>query len=47
VGTKVYSFETESELLIAWRDFVQKVDPDFITGYNTQNFDFPYVIDRA
>ena len=22
-------------------------DPDFITGYNTQNFDIPYIIDRA
>jgi len=33
--------------LKAWRDFIQKVDPDFITGYNTQNFDIPYIIDRA
>lgn len=23
------------------------VDPDIITGYNIQNFDFPYVINRA
>ena len=22
-------------------------DPDFITGYNIINFDFPYVLDRA
>jgi DNA polymerase delta subunit 1 len=35
VGTKVHSFEKEQDLLIAWRDFVLKVDPDFITGYNT------------
>ena len=35
VGTKVYSFEKEKDLLKAWRDFVQKVDPDLITGYNT------------
>ena len=34
-------------MLKAWRNFVQEVDPDFITGYNTQNFDFPYIIDRA
>jgi DNA polymerase delta subunit 1 len=47
VGTKVYSFEKETDLLNAWRDFIQEVDPDFITGYNTQNFDFPYIIDRA
>jgi DNA polymerase elongation subunit (family B) len=31
----VHSFEKEQDLLIAWRDFVLKVDPDFITGYNT------------
>jgi len=34
-------------MLTAWRDFIQKVDPDIITGYNTQNFDLPYIIDRA
>jgi DNA polymerase delta subunit 1 len=47
VGTNVRSFKTEKELLKAWRDFVQEVDPDFITGYNTQNFDIPYIIERA
>ena len=47
VGTMVHSFSTEKELLTAWRDFVQKVDPDIITGYNTQNFDIPYIINRA
>jgi len=47
VGTKVYSFNNEKDLLKAWRDFVQDVDPDFITGYNTQNFDIPYIIERA
>jgi len=35
VGTKVFSFNSEVELLKAWRNFVQEVDPDFITGYNT------------
>jgi len=43
----VHSYDTEKELLKAWRDFIQDVDPDFITGYNTQNFDIPYIIDRA
>lgn len=41
------SFEDEADLLHAWRDFVEKVDPDVIIGYNTSNFDFPYLIDRA
>lgn len=30
-----------------WADFVRTVDPDLITGYNIQNFDFPYIVDRA
>ena len=35
VGTEVKSFKTEKEMLQAWQRFVQQVDPDFITGYNT------------
>lgn len=34
-------------MLQAWRDFVEEVDPDVIIGYNTSNFDFPYLMDRA
>ncbi len=31
----------------AWRNFVVTVDPDLIIGYNTTNFDFPYLLDRS
>ena len=31
----------------AWADFFRDVDPDIITGYNIQNFDMPYLINRA
>jgi DNA polymerase elongation subunit (family B) len=34
-------------VLLAWRNFFVACDPDIVTGYNTQNFDFPYLIDRA
>ena len=30
-----------------WSEFVREVDADIITGYNTQNFDFPYLLNRA
>ena len=40
-------FKTEAELLLAFRDLVIITDPDYITGYNIQNFDFPYLVDRA
>ena len=33
--------------LKAWSDFVKKVDPDIITGYNVVNFDLPYLLNRA
>ena len=30
-----------------WSAFVREVDPDIITGYNIQNFDIPYLLNRA
>ncbi|CAI0414266.1 unnamed protein product [Linum tenue] len=47
VGADVMSFETEREVLLAWRDFILEVDPDIIIGYNICNFDLPYLIERA
>ncbi|KAM7292378.1 DNA polymerase delta catalytic subunit isoform X2 [Ixodes scapularis] len=46
-GCEVLCFKREGELLQKWADFVRDVDPDVITGYNIQNFDFPYLINRA
>merc|ERR1711879_1098601 len=34
----VISFNSEAELLIAFRDLIITTDPDYITGYNIQNF---------
>lgn len=31
----------------SWAEFVRTVDPDIITGYNIQNFDLPYLLNRA
>ncbi|KAF7973956.1 hypothetical protein HWV62_13918 [Athelia sp. TMB] len=47
VGSQVKPFDDEGEMLEAWRDFVNEVDPDVVIGYNTSNFDFPYLMDRA
>ncbi|PIK45708.1 putative DNA polymerase delta catalytic subunit [Apostichopus japonicus] len=47
IGSNVRCFEKEGDLLKAWSDFIVQVDPDIITGYNIQNFDFPYLINRA
>lgn len=41
------SYNEEDKMLLKWSEFVQEVDPDIIIGYNTSNFDFPYLLDRA
>lgn len=47
VGCQVISCKTEVELLEKWASFVRETDPDILTGYNINNFDIPYLIDRA
>ena len=47
VNTQILEFGREEEMLKAWRDFLVKVDPDVIIGYNIANFDFPYLLERA
>jgi len=47
VNTQIFEFDAEDKMLLAWRDFLEKVDPDVIIGYNIANFDFPYLLDRA
>jgi DNA polymerase delta subunit 1 len=50
VNTQIFSYtgnRCEEDMLMAWKDFVEKADPDVIIGYNISNFDFPYLLDRA
>ncbi len=47
VNTQIFEFGAEDKMLMAWRDFLEQVDPDVIIGYNIANFDFPYLLDRA
>lgn len=46
-GSQVFAHQTEEEMLKHWKDFIVQVDPDVIIGYNTTNFDIPYLINRA
>lgn len=34
-------------MLTAWRDFVSKVDPDIITGFNIGFFDIPFLLGKV
>lgn len=43
----VVASDTESKMLEAWRKFFVECDADVIIGYNINNFDFPYLLDRA
>uniref|UniRef100_A0A7N6B0L2 DNA polymerase n=1 Tax=Anabas testudineus TaxID=64144 RepID=A0A7N6B0L2_ANATE len=47
VGSQILCFTQERQLLQSWAEFLRTVDPDIITGYNIQNFDFPYLLNRA
>uniref|UniRef100_A0A336LTL5 DNA polymerase n=1 Tax=Culicoides sonorensis TaxID=179676 RepID=A0A336LTL5_CULSO len=47
VGSQVLSYDKEEQLLDAWAEFVRECDPDILTGYNINNFDVPYLINRA
>jgi DNA polymerase delta subunit 1 len=47
MAPQVLSFESEKDMLSAWQQLVIATDPDIITGYNTLNFDLPYLITRA
>jgi DNA polymerase delta subunit 1 len=47
VNTRILEFNNEKKMLMAWRDFLEEVDPDVIIGYNIANFDFPYLLSRA
>ena len=39
--------KTEEELLLRWKDLMQRLSPDVLIGYNIFGFDFPYVWNRS
>ncbi|SSD60792.1 probable DNA polymerase delta catalytic subunit [Saccharomycodes ludwigii] len=46
-GSEIYDYEKEEDMLMHWKKFLVKVDPDVVIGYNTTNFDLPYLVQRA
>lgn len=46
-GSSVIWFNDEQTLLNAWNEFIIRVDPDLLTGYNIINFDLPYILNRG
>ena len=45
-GENVQGFQTEKEMLEEFLKVINDYDPDVLTGYNINMFDFPYIIER-
>jgi DNA polymerase delta subunit 1 len=43
----IHILRTERDMLLAWRYFVSVFDPDILSGYNINNFDLNYLLNRA
>jgi DNA polymerase elongation subunit (family B) len=40
-------YDDERSVILAWAKFIDKLDPDIITGYNIWGFDMPYLYNRV
>lgn len=46
IDLDVRTFEREEAMLAAFLDYLDETDPDILTGWNFDDFDAPYFIDR-
>ena len=46
-NTQQESYNTEKEVLLAWRNLIQRENPDIIIGYNIFGFDYEFMFRRA
>jgi DNA polymerase elongation subunit (family B) len=46
-GAEIQLCKTEKDLLLAWRDIIQRENPDIIIGYNIFGFDYKFMFCRA
>ena len=46
-NSQIETYKTEEEILIAWRDLIQRENPDIIIGYNIFGFDYEFLFRRA
>jgi len=46
MDVEVRSFDTEAAMLDAFLSYIEDTDPDVLTGWNFEDFDAPYFIDR-
>ena len=46
-NASIETYATEHDLLIGWRDLIQRENPDIIIGYNIFGFDYNFMFQRA
>lgn len=46
-GIDVEWYNTEQEVILGWKEFIQRLDPDVLTGYNIFGFDMKYIWERT
>jgi DNA polymerase elongation subunit (family B) len=46
-NTVIDCYSTEHDLLVAWKDLIQRENPDIIIGYNIFGFDYEFMFRRA
>jgi DNA polymerase elongation subunit (family B) len=46
-NTIIESYKTEKDVLLAWKELIQKENPDIIIGYNIFGFDYEFMFRRA
>jgi DNA polymerase elongation subunit (family B) len=44
---EIESYNKEETVLLKWKEFIQRLDPDILTGYNIFGFDMKYIWERA
>jgi len=45
--TIIESYQTEKEVLLAWKKFMERENPDIVIGYNIFGFDYEFMFRRA
>jgi len=44
---EIESYTTEKDVLVAWKNLIQKENPDIVIGYNIFGFDYAFMFNRA
>jgi len=46
-SSQIESYSTEKDVLLAWRNLVQRENPDIVIGYNIFSFDYEFMFRRS